>query len=487
MKKLIRFLDWGSHGIALAIAIAIAFAVQLNIRQALDAAKWVAHSQEVRVHMEGAVSAAHTIQGALSLFVIGGAVNVDAQLNSAAEKIHGELAQMRRLVADNPLQVANLAHLDGSIKTYFEFVNHVIDVSRIQGEDQARRTFMTYGQVPLDKVVEDIDAIRAEELRLLEERKEILSLEVWETTISLEVAAVLVLLLQVWAFAYARRDKRRKQEAQIALQQANERLETSVRERTAELAEANRELSRSTATAQDYAGRLQSLARQLLRLQEQERRTLALELHDQIGQQLAALKLNIQTFTQKFSQFADDKRMQDSLEIVETTIQQTRDLSMNLRPSVLDRLGLIPALKWYARHQAERAGCAVTLNADPLPAQLPPDIVTTAFRIAQEAVTNALRHGQPRHIDLVVKWRPGLLKLIVRDDGRGFDTSTALSTEHSVRLGLMGMRERAELIGGKLVIESAVGSGTEIRAELPVTEITGGADEAHQAQPSARR
>ena len=472
LNRLAQFLNWSSHGIALGLAIAIAFAVQLNIGQALDAARWIAHSQELRAHMEDALGATRTIQGTLSLFVVGGAPRFDADLAAAAVKVHADSVRMRELAAANPIQLANLQNLDGSLQAYFDFVNQVIDVRRVQGLEEARRTLIALGQAPLDRAVSDLNRIRAEELRLLEERKDSLSREVWETTLSLEAAAVLVLVLQAWAFIYARRDKRRREEARVALQQANDRLEARVNDRTAELAEANRELGRRTAVAQDYAERLQSLTRRLLRVQEQDRRAIALELHDQIGQQLAALKLNLSTFTQAHTRFAADKRLTDSLDIIETTMRQTRDLSLTLRPSALDRLGLIPTLKWYARNQAERSGCAVTLTADPLPDDLPPDVLTAAFRIVQEAVTNALRHGRPRRVDIILKREPGLLKISVCDNGNGFDVEHALAADYDHGgLGLAGMRERAELVEGKFAIDSEEGSGTTVRAELPVTAI----------------
>ncbi|HXG09443.1 MAG TPA: ATP-binding protein [Gemmataceae bacterium] len=216
--------------------------------------------------------------------------------------------------------------------------------------------------------------------------------------------------------------------------------------------------------------RLQVLSRQLLAAQEAERRRLARELHDQIGQALTAVKINLQALRRSFPESAD--RLDESITLVERTLQDVRDLSLDLRPSLLDDLGLVPALEWYLDRQAQRAGLDVRLDAEPLAGPVPPEVETACFRIVQEAVTNVLRHARARHVWVELRPSGEELRLAVRDDGIGFDVAAA--EERAARgasLGLLGMQERALLVGGQLQIRSTPSGGTEILARLPLASV----------------
>jgi PAS domain S-box-containing protein len=217
-----------------------------------------------------------------------------------------------------------------------------------------------------------------------------------------------------------------------------------------------------------YADRLESLSRRLIEAQETERRHVARELHDEIGQSLTALKLNLQTVDRG----ADDERaavIEESIALAERTLQQTRDLSLDLRPALLDDLGLVPALRWYLDRQGRRAGFSTEFAADDLGDSVPPEVATTCFRIAQEALTNVARHARTTHVVMQLLRRADALELVVRDAGRGFDRETTFArAEQGGSLGLLGMRERAALVGGTLDIDSAPGRGTAVRVVLPL-------------------
>lgn len=219
----------------------------------------------------------------------------------------------------------------------------------------------------------------------------------------------------------------------------------------------------------DSQERLQVLSRQTLRLQEDERRALARELHDEAGQQLAALKFNLAALRRPLEGTAHSAKVEDSLDIVNTTLALIRDTALNLRPSVLDDLGLAEALDWYCRRQAERSGCTISLCAPACYARMPPELETACFRIAQEAVNNALRHGQPTNIRVQLEQNHEHLQIKVSDDGRGFDVpSTLRRSQGGFGLGILGMRERAELLGGRFFVSSTLGQGAEIGAALPL-------------------
>ncbi len=215
--------------------------------------------------------------------------------------------------------------------------------------------------------------------------------------------------------------------------------------------------------------RLKILSHQLLQAQETERRRIARELHDEIGQWLTALKLNLGSALQGSAEAATRELVRDSLRITERTMAVTRDLSMTLRPAVLDDLGLVPALRWCLDQHARRAGFETGFHADLGRGDVSADLAITCFRIAQEALTNIARHAATKRVSTAVSVRDGELRLVIADDGAGFDVGAALArATRGESLGLLAMQERAALLGGDLVIESAKGRGTTLRARLPL-------------------
>ncbi len=216
--------------------------------------------------------------------------------------------------------------------------------------------------------------------------------------------------------------------------------------------------------------RLQSLSQRLVDAQEIERRRIARELHDEIGQTLTVVKINLQTTQSLLDVPESETHLSHSIEAVERTLQQVRDLSLDLRPSLLDDLGLAPALRWYIDRQAQQVGFAARFCADPLEKRLAPEIEIACFRIVQEALTNVARHAEAQLVDVAVRLKDDVLKVIVSDDGVGFDVHHAL--EDAVRgesLGLLSMQERAGVAGGEIKIESAPGRGAKIEAFFPLT------------------
>ncbi|KFB66320.1 PAS domain S-box protein [Candidatus Accumulibacter vicinus] len=211
--------------------------------------------------------------------------------------------------------------------------------------------------------------------------------------------------------------------------------------------------------------RLRQLSQRLLSVQEEERRALARELHDDFGQQLGALKVNLAMLERDVEHAGHRRRLADCIEIAQYAREHIQDTARRLRPPILDDLGLAETLRWYARSQAERAGCVVEVN-DRL-ANLSPELETAAFRIVQEAVSNAIRHGKARRIviDAAVDGRD--LSLVIADDGCGFDPQ-AISYGFQSGLGLIGMRERSALLGGRFALASQPGRGVRIAVTLPL-------------------
>jgi signal transduction histidine kinase len=214
--------------------------------------------------------------------------------------------------------------------------------------------------------------------------------------------------------------------------------------------------------------RLQWLSRRLFEVQEEERRHLARELHDEIGQALTAAKLNLKIIAPEVPPAAAD-RLEDSIQILDRLLVQVRQLSLDLRPPLLDELGLVPALRWLADQQAQRAGLRVTFTANVEHLEMDPLTRTACFRVAQEAITNAIRHARAATVAVELRAEPDRLWLVVQDDGVGFDKDAVQQrAARGASLGLLSMNERTLLLGGELEVNSAPGRGTEIRAWFPL-------------------
>ena len=215
--------------------------------------------------------------------------------------------------------------------------------------------------------------------------------------------------------------------------------------------------------------RLHELSRQLVTAQELERRQLARDLHDQIGQNLAVLNINLSIARAQLPPAAArgvEERLVDSQKVVEETAEHIRGLLAELRPAVLDDYGLGAALLWYVPHTAKRIGLVARMSIDEQRTRLPPDVEIGLFRIAQEALTNIAKHARARQVSVTLEEDRQATRLIIADDGVGFDVAAPRRPEQHWSLGLVGMRERAEALGGRLQIESAPGQGTTVIAEV---------------------
>jgi signal transduction histidine kinase len=239
-----------------------------------------------------------------------------------------------------------------------------------------------------------------------------------------------------------------------------------VANRTRELARANKELRR--------------LSQRILDVQESERRLIARELHDEIGQALTGVKMMLETFEKEAgyngersaakSDAATQRasRLGDVRDVVSDALEQVRDLSMDLRPAILDSLGLLPVLIWQFDRYTRQTAIHVTFQHAGLEQRLPLEIETGVYRLIQEALTNIARHADVRDVAIQVRVHEETLTLFVVDAGSGFDAERAL--EEGSSTGLASMRERADLLGGTLRITSELGEGTTVEAELPLRE-----------------
>lgn len=220
------------------------------------------------------------------------------------------------------------------------------------------------------------------------------------------------------------------------------------------------------AELREYSQRLQSLSQRLLQTQESERQHLARELHDEIGQALTAIGIDLHSA--KVGVAGEMRaRLQEDIDLIDRTIQQVRDLSLNLRPSLLDDLGLEAALRWFGDRTGQRAKLHVDFMSEIGGERFATEVETTCFRIAQEALTNIVRHARATHVGVTLARAAAHIELTVADDGAGFDADAqCAAARRGASFGLAGMEERARLLGGSFAIASSA-AGTEIRACLP--------------------
>jgi signal transduction histidine kinase len=211
--------------------------------------------------------------------------------------------------------------------------------------------------------------------------------------------------------------------------------------------------------------RLQRLSHRLVELQEGERRSIARELHDEIGQLLTGLKLLLE-----MSAGVKPEKLTPPLSeaqaLVNELIVRVREMSLDLRPSMLDDLGLLPALLWHFERYTTQTNVRVNLQHSGLDRRFSPEIETAAYRIVQEALNNVARHARTPEVTVRIHVGSEAVDVQVEDKGVGFDPGAVLAADASI--GLAGMRERAQLLGGHLAVESAPGSGTTVKAELPL-------------------
>ena len=258
------------------------------------------------------------------------------------------------------------------------------------------------------------------------------------------------------------------QMAQEAVRVAQRDLETRVIERTAELDNANAALRKEMGMHRQAEKARQELQGLLVNAQEEERSRISRELHDEVGQQITALMLELKALEGAEPTSETPLRLRALRAGAERIGREIHQLASALRPAALDELGLSRALAGYLDSWSERSGVSV----DFLPAgiddpRLPSVVETTLYRIVQEAMNNVFKHAAAKSVSVSVERRNKSVLAIVEDDGAGFDES-ATTSDNRPRLGIAGMRERATIVGGTLTIESSTGGGTTVRLQLPL-------------------
>ena len=253
---------------------------------------------------------------------------------------------------------------------------------------------------------------------------------------------------------------------------SNKKLELEIVRRQAveiTLGQSQREQTKLLAQARHLQEQLRHLSRQILLAQEEDRKAISRELHDQIAQTLVGINVHLAGLGREAP--ADPQALQQKIARTQKLVEQSVDIvhrfARDLRPAMLDELGLVPALQSYLKEFMERTKLRVRFEAFPGVEKLNGIQRTVLYRVAQSALANIAQHARATQITVSLKHAPDAVRMEVHDDGRSFEVGRVLLAKKYKRLGILGMRERVEMVGGVFVVESAPGQGTTIRAEIP--------------------
>lgn len=451
---------------AFAVAVFLALGAYWVSAQHSAAAEWVGRTHEVLASIARTQAALVDIQNGHRGFTISGDERDLAPYEEGRLELPREMALLRKLLADDKAQRERVARLEEAVRPRLASAAALIEARRTGGFAAAKAI------VDSGRPTDEMNEVR-QVLRELEEQENLLLArrlahqgqrlqDFWigmATLLCMLFAALTLLYVQI---RRRRVTERRLIDSEEELHRLNVSLESTVEKRTQQLKDANEELKRAEQ-------RLRQLSARLITVQEQERRHIARELHDETGQALTVIRLHL---ADALKGREGIERLPECMGVVDRTIAQIRNMALNLRPTMLDDLGLVDALEWVLVQQAKAAGWKPRFHADDLVlGELDPDVNTACFRIAQEALTNAARHAKAREVrvQLWLDEGEGMLRLAVTDDGIGFDPQqAATAAQRQSHFGLVSMAERADLVGGSLEIESAPERGTRIHAAFPL-------------------
>jgi signal transduction histidine kinase len=251
-------------------------------------------------------------------------------------------------------------------------------------------------------------------------------------------------------------------EVLVLIRNVGRQLEKSIQERTGELRQEITERLRAEES-------LRRLAAQLSAAEDVERRKLAYDIHDALSQMLGLVKMNLETVVAETATDSRQfERLSDVVKTVDDLIRQTREMTFDLHPSMLDHFGLIPTLQRFAQDFIRRTHAEVIVSESGERADLPAELASYLFRAIKELANNAIKHGNAREIIIAIHWEPGHLRMVVDDDGSGFDPVKAAEPQVRRGLGLAGIDERLTSFGGKMKTESQPGNGARIILEVPI-------------------
>jgi signal transduction histidine kinase len=413
------------------------FATYLTIVRLLESQRWVVHSHEVQAALGDVDSTTLYAGRARSGYVVTGNADFLSKFDAAVPRIDQALQHVRDLTQDNPTQQNFCSRLEELTARRVDLLRESISLKKAAPQNDPGQDEISRRVLPIAAdVTSTMQQMRDEEQRLLDIRVRVSN--------HLFVLAVIVLMI---TFILA-----------LMLFSVHYQLLTTELDAREQAERAVRESEQS----------LRSLAARLLQLQDEERRRFSRELHDSLGQYLAAVKMNLDMFSN--SQPAD-RLLTEAMHLLEQSITETRTISHLLHPPLLDEAGFASAARWYVEGFAQRSGIEVKVDFPDNVGRLPRPVELGLFRVLQESLTNIHRHSGSTRAEVALELIPGKVILEIKDHGRGIprellDNFREKGTNSGV--GLAGMRERLRELGGQLEIRNA--NGTLVSVTLPLVE-----------------
>jgi len=412
-------------------------ATYLTIVRLMESEKWRVHTYEVQAALGTVDSAAVDAGRARSAYVITGSADFSGAFEASVPIINQALQHLRELTADNPEQQKLCTRLEEIIVRRIALFRQSMELKKSASQDQRGQDEISRrGLIEASAMTATMQQMRNEEQRLLAVRA--------RTSRRLFAVAVVVLMvtfiLALLMFSVHYR-------LLIAELDAREDAEHTVRESEKSL---------------------RTLTGRLLQLQDEERRRFSRELHDSLGQYLAAVKMNLDMFSDSQP---DDKLLREAIQLLDQSIAETRTISHLLHPPLLDEAGFSSAAKWYLEGFAQRSGIAVKMDLAEGVGRLPKSIELALFRVLQESLTNIHRHSGSARAEITLRLFPDQVVLAIRDYGKGISQELLelfRTKGTSVGVGLAGMRERLRELDGQLEIQSK-SPGTLISVTLPLS------------------
>jgi signal transduction histidine kinase len=447
------------------VALAAMAGTQWLASQERRATTWAIEGQQVLEVIADARTALADIQNGNRGYTIEGTEESLAPYRQGRANIAATTARLRTMLKDTPEQQAHLADFERLLQARLDTAAQIVEARRTGGVEAVGRIIgsgapareMANLRSVLDAMSREQDAIFRE--RAHEQQATLSALATWVTGVTFLLLPGLGLLYAQTRRRYAAQQRVAQSEAE--LRSLNERLEGEVALRTRELRDANSELERAQL-------RLQKLSARIVEYQEQERRRLAYELHEEMAQSMSAIRIDLMR-AQRGAVAGGP--LDDALALLDALIAQTREMVGRLRPKMLDDLGLADALDSELAYVGKRNGWETRLRVEPdeFP-PLPSAVATACFRVAQEALSNAARHAQAHRIDVGLRLQGPGLELTVQDDGVGFDPQQPHPDRPDAEsFGLAFMRERARQIDGLLEIGPGNNArGVRVRLQVPL-------------------
>ena len=427
--------------VAFASAVILLFlsgvATYLTIVRLLQSEKWVVHSHEVQAALGNVDSAVVGVGRACSGYVITGGADFLSSFEVALPKVPQALRNVRTLTTDNPEQQKLCTRLEELTARRVALFREAVELKMTAPQDQQGQADVSRRGLPVaSELTSTMQQMRDEEQRLLGAR-----------TASSKRLFILAIVVLMVTFILA-----------LIMFSVHYQL------LTAEL-DAREQAER---TVRDSEKSLRSLTGRLLQLQDEERRRFSRELHDSLGQYLAAVKMNLDMFS---NSQPGNRLLSEAIHLLDQSIAETRTISHLLHPPLLDEAGFSSAAKWYLDGFAQRSGIAVKADLPNDLGRLPKPVELGLFRVLQESLTNIHRHSGSSRAEIALKLFPGKVMLEIRDFGHGIPPERLKSFEArgaNFGVGLAGMRERLRELGGRLEIRS--GHGTIISVTMPLRE-----------------